>query len=196
MKFIIGPFWLVRAFCLATLLFVAVPALAADDTMSQATPSVQINGLHYLVAGQPDAAILLPPPPLMDSAEQAADMQEVKTVYHAAGSNDIAAAYSERKFSVFNFTEAVGDYFNAANLPKTALFFEKVQFDAATATVISARITLSARAPSSPTPASSMASWKNHSVIPAVIPPNPWCSPSSLRILFPTSTMPSSPMRV
>lgn len=134
MKFIIGPFWLVRAFCLAALLFVAVPALAADDTMSQATPSVQINGLHYLVAGQPDAAILLPPPPLMDSPEQAAEMQEVRAVYHAAGSNDIAAAYSERKFSVFNFTEAVGDYFNAANLPKTALFFEKVQFDAATVT--------------------------------------------------------------
>jgi acid phosphatase (class A) len=134
MKCITDPFRLVRNLCFAALLSVAVPALAADDTMSQATPSVQTSGLHYLAAGHPDAAILLSPPPLSDSAEQAADMQEVKTVYHAAGSNDIAAAYSEKKFSVFNFTEAVGDYFNAANLPKTALLFEKVQFDAATVT--------------------------------------------------------------
>jgi len=61
-------------------------------------------------------------------------MDEVKTVYHAAGSNDIAAAYSEKKFSVFNFTPAVGVFFTATNLPQTAAFFEKVQLDAETVT--------------------------------------------------------------
>ena len=90
--------------------------------------------LHYLAAGKPDAATLLAPPPLLDSVEQAADMDEVKTVYHAAGSNDIAAAYSEKKFSVFNFTPAVGVFFTATNLPQTAAFFEKVQLDAETVT--------------------------------------------------------------
>ena len=90
--------------------------------------------LHYLASGQPDAATLLAPPPLPDSPEQAADMETVRTVYHAAGSNDIAAAYSEKKFSVFNFTAAVGTFFQSNNLPKTAAFFEKVQLDAETVT--------------------------------------------------------------
>ena len=105
-------------------------ALAASLTPLQAAK----GDLHYLTVGKPDAATLLAPPPLMDSAEQAADMDEVKAVYHAASSNDIAAAYAEKKFSVFNFTEAVGSYFEETNLPKTAAFFEKVQKDAETVT--------------------------------------------------------------
>jgi acid phosphatase (class A) len=97
-------------------------------------PLSALAELTYLTPGQPDAAVLLAPPPLPDSPEQAADMDEVRTVYHAAGRNDIAAAYSEKKFSVFNFTEAVGSFFVETNLPKTAAFFEKVQKDAETVT--------------------------------------------------------------
>jgi acid phosphatase (class A) len=92
------------------------------------------HSLNYLKAGKPDAAAVLAPPPLMDSAEQTADMEEVRAVYHAASSNDIAAVYAEKKFSVFNFTGAVGDFFQPGNLPKTAAFFEKVQLDAETVT--------------------------------------------------------------
>lgn len=92
------------------------------------------TGLNYLAPGKPDAATLLAPPPLMGSSEQAADLDEVRTVYHAAGSNDMAAAYAEKKFSVFNFTPAVGAYFQSNNLPKTVAFFEKVQLDAETVT--------------------------------------------------------------
>jgi acid phosphatase (class A) len=110
------------------------PLWAADDTMAQPTQSAKSSSLHYLKAGKPDAATLLAPPPLPDSAEQAADMDEVKAVYHSAGSNDIAAAYAEKKFSVFNFAGAVGDFFVATNLPKTAAFFAKVQSDAETVT--------------------------------------------------------------
>jgi acid phosphatase (class A) len=97
-------------------------------------PLSALAELTYLTPGKPDAAVLLAPPPLPDSPEQAADMDEVRTVYHAAGSNDIAAAYSEKKFSVFNFTEAVGSFFVETNLPKTAAFFAKVQKDAETVT--------------------------------------------------------------
>ena len=79
---------------------------------------------------KPDAITLLAPPPLPDSAEQAADMDEVRAVYHAAASNDIAVAYSEKKFSVFNFTPAIGAFFQSNNLPKTTAFFERVQNDA------------------------------------------------------------------
>jgi acid phosphatase (class A) len=90
--------------------------------------------LHYLPAGQPDAATLLAPPPMAGSAEQAADLETVKTAYHTASSNDLVAAHAEKRFSIFNFTAAVGVYFTATNLPKTAAFFDKVQSDAATVT--------------------------------------------------------------
>jgi len=92
------------------------------------------SDLNYLATGKPEAATVLAPPPLSDSPEQAADLEEVKSVYHASTAADREAAYGEKKFSVFNFTGAVGPYFIAANLPKTAAFFEKVQADAATVT--------------------------------------------------------------
>jgi acid phosphatase (class A) len=82
---------------------------------------------NYLPDGKPDAIVLLAPPPLPGSLEQAADLAEVVAVYHASTSNDIAVAYSERKFSVFNFTPIIGDFFQSNNLPKTAVFFERVQ---------------------------------------------------------------------
>ncbi len=90
--------------------------------------------LNYLAPGKPAAAILLAPPPQLDSAEQAADMDAVRSVYHAASKADQQAAYAEKKFSVFNFTAAIGSYFVETNLPKTAAFFEKVQQDAETVT--------------------------------------------------------------
>jgi acid phosphatase (class A) len=108
--------------------------LALGFVLASAPLHAAEHSLNYLKAGKPDAAVVLAPPPLMDSAEQAADMEEVRAVYHAAGSNDLAAAYAEKKFSVFNFTGTVGDFFQPGNLPKTAAFFEKVQLDAETVT--------------------------------------------------------------
>ncbi len=99
-----------------------------------ATAFAKESALHFLPAGQPDAATLLAPPPLIDSVEQAAEMETVRSVYHAASDDDKNAAYAEKKFSVFNFTAAVGPFFVATNLPKTAAFFEKVQLDAETVT--------------------------------------------------------------
>ena len=90
--------------------------------------------LHFLPASTPNAAELLAPPPLPDSAEQAAEMETVRSVYHAASDADKQAAYAEKKFSVFNFTAAVGPFFAETNLPKTVAFFEKVQLDAETVT--------------------------------------------------------------
>jgi acid phosphatase (class A) len=90
--------------------------------------------LHYLTTGKPNAVTLLVPPPLPDTPEQAADMAEVRAVCHAAPSNDVAVAFSEKKFSVFNFTPAIGTFFQSNNLPKTTAFFERVQKDAAAVT--------------------------------------------------------------
>ena len=115
-------------------LSVAVAPLHAADTMDQTNAAVQSSQLHYLTGKKPNAIELLAPPPLPDSPEQAADMAEVQAVYHAATSNDIADAYSEKKFNIFNFTPAIGDFFVAGKFPKTEAFFDNVQKDAETVT--------------------------------------------------------------
>jgi acid phosphatase (class A) len=102
--------------------------------LAVAVVPLQAADLNYLPPGKPAAATLLPPPPPIDSAEQAADMDEVRTVYHAASDADKQAAYAEKKFTIFNFTGAVGSFFVETNLPKTAAFFAKVQSDAETVT--------------------------------------------------------------
>ena len=108
--------------------------LRAQDTMELPTQSAKSSELHFLKAGKPDAATLLTPPPALGSPEQVADMAEVQAVYHAASEADRNAASAEKKFSVFNFTAAVGPFFVETNLPKTAAFFKKAQSDAETVT--------------------------------------------------------------
>ncbi|HLX94408.1 MAG TPA: phosphatase PAP2 family protein [Verrucomicrobiae bacterium] len=113
----------------------ATTALRADDdTMSQPAPAVQTGALHYLRDGKPNALTLLAPPPLPGSPEQAADMAEVRAVCHAAPSNDVAVAFTEKKFSIFNFTPAIGPFFVPGKFPKTEAFFQHVQKDAETVT--------------------------------------------------------------
>jgi len=112
-----------RQFIAALAIVVLVNSVLAKDV-----------SLNFLKAGHPDAAEILPPPPALDSIEQTADMETVKSVYHAASDTDKNAAYSEKKFTVFNFTGAVGPWFVETNLPKTTAFFEKVQTDAETVT--------------------------------------------------------------
>jgi acid phosphatase (class A) len=112
-----------RFIVLLSLLFVSLP-LCAQDAQS----------LHYLPEGKPDALTLLAPPPLPDSPEQAAEMQEVRAVFHAASTNDVAAAFSEVKFSIFTFTPVIGDFLQPGKFPKTEAFFKNVQKDAAEVT--------------------------------------------------------------
>lgn len=122
------------ACALALCAVAAAPLRAADDTMSAPTKPAKAAGLNFLQAGKPDASELLAPPPLPGSAEQAADLATVRSVYHAADDAEKQAAYGEKKFSVFNFTGAAGAFFIETNLPKTAAFFSKVQHDAETVT--------------------------------------------------------------
>ena len=86
--------------------------------------------LVYLQHGHPDAATLLAPPPLPDSAEQAADLAEVIAVHTACNSNQLAMAFSEKKFSITNFAAVIGDSFDAGRFPKTTAFIGRVQQDA------------------------------------------------------------------
>lgn len=117
-----------KAFAKAPVLRSAI--LAAAILSLNAAVYAKDASLHFLAPGEPDAATLLPPPPALGSPEQLAELDEVRAVYHAVDSNTIAAAYSEKEFTVFNFTDDVGDYFTTANLPKTTAFFAKVQSDA------------------------------------------------------------------
>ena len=96
--------------------------------------SAKDTPLNYLAPGNPDAISMLPPPPPVGSPEQQAELDEVRAVYHAATDADKAAAFAEKKFSVFNFTPAVGAFFTPDNLPKTTAFFARVQADAAKVT--------------------------------------------------------------
>ena len=124
--------WLVLLFLCPIL--VATALYADDDTMTQPTPAVQTSPLHYLRDGKPDAITLLAPPPLPDSPEQAADMAEVRAVCQAAPSNDVTIAFTEKKFSIFNFTPAIGAFFVPGKFPQTEAFFHRVQKDAESVT--------------------------------------------------------------
>jgi acid phosphatase (class A) len=108
--------------------------LAALTATIFATPVLAKDGaeLRYLKAGRPDAAELLAPPPMPGSPEQDADMASVAAVHEACGTNEAAIALSEKNFSVFNFSPALGPFFQPGKLPKTQAFFERVQADAAT----------------------------------------------------------------
>ncbi len=126
------PHWRTVLSLFLTLSTVALRA--DDDTMTQPTPSVQTRALHYLRDGKPNAITLLAPPPLPDSPEQAADMAEVRAVCHTAPSNDVAVAFTEKKFSIFNFAPAIGPFFVPGKFPKTEAFFQRVQKDAESVT--------------------------------------------------------------
>jgi acid phosphatase (class A) len=84
----------------------------------------------YLAAGQPDPALVLAPPPLPSSAEQTADMAAVVAVHRACTTNEAALAFSEKKFSVFNFAPAIGNFFQPGKLPKTEALFQRLQVEA------------------------------------------------------------------
>jgi acid phosphatase (class A) len=125
------PLRLAPIFCLLTI--IATP-LRAQDTMEQPAQSVLTRPLHYLAADSASAASVLAPPPLPDSAEQAADLNEVRAVYHAATPQDKAVAAGWKKFDAYTFTPAIGAFFVSSNLPMTTAFFDRVQKDAETVT--------------------------------------------------------------
>ena len=114
---------------LVAALFAAPPLRALDDTMTQPVHAAKTIEFSFLAPGQILAADILPPPPAA-GAEQSAEMETVRSVFHAASDVDKNLAYAEKKFSVFNFTEVAGTFLLETNLPKTAAFFEKVQKDA------------------------------------------------------------------
>jgi len=107
--------------------------LGASFLLASFTDLLRAENLHYLPAGQPDSSVLLAPPPLPGSGEQAADMAAVVAIFHACSTNDAAIAFGEKKFSIFNFTPAIGQFFQPGKLPFTEALFQRLQKDAAAA---------------------------------------------------------------
>ena len=115
---------------LKSILYPRALIFTAIFTLVSGAAFAKDSALNYLKEGKPDGTELLAAPPLPDSPEQIADMNEVREVYHAASEADKAAAESEKSFTVFNFAEAAGPFLVESKLPKTAAFFAKVQADA------------------------------------------------------------------
>ena len=116
-----------RSSLLHPFLYAAVVGVVLTTTVLAKTAAE----LHYLKAGQPNPAELLAPPPLPDSTEQAADLAAVVSVSKACSSNEVALAFSEKKFSIFTFAPAIGGFLTPGKLPRMEAFFEYVQQDAA-----------------------------------------------------------------
>lgn len=93
---------------------------------------VAAKDLHYLPDGKPNAIALLAPPPLPDSPEQAADLQEVRTVSQAAPEADVATAKTETKFTIFTFEPEIGRFFEPGKFPKTEALLNNAHADAET----------------------------------------------------------------
>ncbi len=94
------------------LLAVAVRLTAADS---------------YLAAKQVDGLVLLPPPPVAESAEQAADLASAQRVFHAAAPEEKMRAETNAALTIFKFTPVIGPFFQPGNLPKTEALFDRVK---------------------------------------------------------------------
>jgi len=118
---------------LLSLVIISGP-LRAQSAMDEPAKAPKKVHLHYLAADKPDTITLLAPPPLPQSSEQAADLATVRAVSQAAPSNDVATAFSEKKFSAYTFAPEIGSFFQSSALPKTMAFLDRVQTDAESVT--------------------------------------------------------------
>lgn len=107
-----------RLFLLACFLILSAAAPAAPDHVPFLAPDA-IN---------PQA--LIPPAPAADSLVQHAEIEVLLNLQSTRTPADIAFAQKVQGETVFVFgADVLGDWFNAANLPKTAAFFAQVRDD-------------------------------------------------------------------
>jgi acid phosphatase (class A) len=94
------------------LLCLATPLWAADP---------------YLAPGHPDGIALLPPPPAAGSEEQAADLEEARTVFKGRSPVQEARAMKDASLSFALFAPVIGPGFDLAKLPRTEALLQKVK---------------------------------------------------------------------
>ena len=82
---------------------------------------------HYLASGHPDGVALLAPPPATGSAEEAADLASVQSVFKARTPDETSRAEKEEGLSFSLFEPAVGPVFQPGKLPQTEALLKKVK---------------------------------------------------------------------
>ncbi|HXA14716.1 MAG TPA: phosphatase PAP2 family protein [Opitutaceae bacterium] len=105
------------------LLFLTLPLLAFFAASLHAAETKP----KYLSGGQPDAIVLLPPPPVAGSAEDAADLETTFRVYRAATPAERAHGIDEINLTVFHFATVIGPWFTPGKFPKTEALFKEVE---------------------------------------------------------------------
>lgn len=115
-------------------------SLSQKDFASRRLRRLFVNGLAFLLAAasliaadgylganQPDGIALLPPPPVPNSAEQAADLASARAVFQGATAEERERAEKYATLTIFKFAPAIGDFFQAGKFPKTEALFERVK---------------------------------------------------------------------
>jgi len=84
----------------------------------------------YLGKGQPDAIILLAPPPVAGSPEDAVDLETTFQAYRTATPAERARGIDEINLTIFHFAPAIGPWFAPGKFPKTEALFKEVEAEA------------------------------------------------------------------
>lgn len=84
----------------------------------------------YLPANTPDSIALLPPPPTPGSEDYKADLECARAVFKSRTPEQEKRAMKDATLTIFNFSPAIGEYFNSNSLPKTAAFFADLKMQA------------------------------------------------------------------
>lgn len=82
---------------------------------------------RYLPPGRPDGIKLLPPPPVPDSDEEAADLASVRAVVHERTKAEEARAFTDSSLAFAIFEPALGPAFSLEKLPRTAALLKQVK---------------------------------------------------------------------
>ena len=104
----------------------AAPALLVCLWLASSSLPAQSR---YLAAGEPDGIALLPPPPPAGSAEEAADLAAVRSVFNARTPAAEALARKDEGLAFSLFAPAIGPVFKLDALPKTAALLKEVKLE-------------------------------------------------------------------
>jgi len=93
-------------------------------------------GANYLPAGQPDAVVLLAPPPVAGSPEDKVDLETAYAVASSATPEQVALSKDEVKLTIFHFGPAIGPWFQPGKFPKVEALFKEVEIESKAVTSI------------------------------------------------------------
>jgi len=89
--------------------------------------TVPIFAADYLPSGQPDGVALLAPPPETGSSEYIADLTSARAVFQGRTKAEEARANKDASLTLFNFTPAIGDFFQPGKFPKLEQFYQDMK---------------------------------------------------------------------